>query len=415
MDCYKKPWPITTVCGIKSRIDTNPDFQRPAVWSRAQKQLLIDTILNNYDIPKLYWRKVGSSPDRYEVVDGQQRLRAIWDFREGKFALTKDADPIEGAAVAASKYDDLPDDLRIRFDTYPLDVVILHDTDEEEVREMFLRLQNGTTLKAQEKRNAMPGKMRDLVRQLAGHPFFVNCGFKNTRYTFDHIAAQMSLIEISGGPCNVKDANLNKMYKEQDDFDAGGGQAKKIGRVLDYLLKAFPDKTPELERYNVVSLYTMVSHLLERYVVQDRDAELAKWFIEFEAYRRTEDAKPEDQCDAEIVSYHDRISHSTDAVDSITWRHEFWLRKLFEAVPDIHLKDNQRLFAHEQRLAIFRRDQGICQLKIKCNGEKCQWDNWEADHKKPWSEGGETIVANGQVACLACNAAKGSSSGPLSG
>jgi hypothetical protein len=50
----------------------------------------------------------------------------------------------------------------------PLDVVIVDEavqTDEEdEVRDMFLRLQNGTTLKAQEKRNAMPGTMRNFVK-----------------------------------------------------------------------------------------------------------------------------------------------------------------------------------------------------------------------------------------------------------
>ena len=40
----------------------------------------------------------------------------------------------------------LPDDLRIAFDTYALDVIVLSEADEEEVREMFLRLQNGTSL-----------------------------------------------------------------------------------------------------------------------------------------------------------------------------------------------------------------------------------------------------------------------------
>jgi len=73
MEISKRPWPILSVCGIKSSIDTNPDFQRPAVWSRSQKQLLIDTILRGYDIPKLYWRKTSSKPEKYDFVDGQQR------------------------------------------------------------------------------------------------------------------------------------------------------------------------------------------------------------------------------------------------------------------------------------------------------------------------------------------------------
>ena len=42
---------------------------------------------------------------------------------------------------------------------------------------MFLRLQNGTILKAQEKRNAMTGAMRDFVKSVAQHPFFEKCGF----------------------------------------------------------------------------------------------------------------------------------------------------------------------------------------------------------------------------------------------
>ena len=51
MEVNKRQWPILSVCSIKSRVDTNPDFQRPAVWSTAQKQLLIDTIIRGYDIP----------------------------------------------------------------------------------------------------------------------------------------------------------------------------------------------------------------------------------------------------------------------------------------------------------------------------------------------------------------------------
>jgi 5-methylcytosine-specific restriction endonuclease McrA len=76
-------------------------------------------------------------------------------------------------------------------------------------------------------------------------------------------------------------------------------------------------------------------------------------------------------------------------------------------VPDIEQKDNLRLFTHEQRLAIFRRDGGVCRLKLRFQGAKCEWDAWEADHVVVWSAGGKTIVENGQVAFPACNSAKG--------
>ena len=220
MELNKKPWPLATIFGLRERIDTNPDYQRPPVWSKSQKQLLIDTILRGYDIPKMYWRKVDKNPDKYEVVDGQQRLRTIWEFMNGDFSLGKNADPVNGLDLKGITYNGngktvLPDDLRLSFDTYTLDVIVLTDTDEEEVREMFLRLQNGTSLKAQEKRNAMTGNMRDFVKQVASHKLFEHCKFDNARYTYDLIAAQMIKVELEGGSCNVKNADLNRMRSEE--------------------------------------------------------------------------------------------------------------------------------------------------------------------------------------------------------
>ncbi len=210
--------------------------------------MLVDTILRDYDVPKLYWRKTGSKPDTYDVVDGQQRLRAIWQFFDGEFRLPKDADPIDGRAIAGCSYEELPDEIRMTFDVYALDVVVLEDTDEDEVREMFLRLQNGTSLKAQEKRNAYPGKMRDFVRETSKHSFFSKVGFSNSRFTHDHIAAQMVCLELAGGPTNIRDADLNRMYREQKAFDSKSSEAKAVVKVLNVLNEIFTEKTPELER-----------------------------------------------------------------------------------------------------------------------------------------------------------------------
>jgi hypothetical protein len=403
----KKPVPIATIHGIRKRINTNPDFQRPAVWSTSQKQLLIDTILRDYDVPKFYWRKVGERPDKYDVVDGQQRLRAVWEFMDGAYKLPRDFDPIDGESIAGSTYQDLPDELRVRFDIYAFDVVVLEQTDEDEVREMFLRLQNGTSLKAQEKRNAYPGKMRGFVKGLVQHPFFTRVGFKNARYVHDLVAAQMVCLELAGGPTNVKDADLNRMYIENREFDEKGITAKAVRRVLDVLAGVFPELTPELERYNVVALYCVVSELLRQYVIDEARGHLHDWFIQFETRRRKEESKAEDKADPEWIAYHEKISHSTDAADSIQWRTEFLLRNILERYPNLSRKDNQRDFTHVQKLAVFRRDKGMCQVHVKCDGIKVTWDDWHCDHKRAWSKGGKTTVENGQVACSECNLSKG--------
>lgn len=407
MEIRKDNWPLITIYGTKDRINTNPDFQRPPVWGLSQKQLLIDTILRDYDIPKIYWRKTGSKPDRYDVVDGQQRLRAIWSFINNEFRLPKDIDPVDEEIVANCKYKDLPDELRKRVDIYNLQIIIIETNDEEEVREMFLRLQNGTTLKAQEKRNAYSGNMRNFVHKLAKHKFLTKVGFANYRFTFDLIVAQMICLEIAGAPTNIKNADLNKMYKEGCDFDEKSDTAKAVERNLRLLDDIFKEKTPELERYNVISLYCALRELQQEYVLSEIKDKLFDWFIEFEQIKTHNDELPEDQANPEWVAYKDKTSHSTDSMDSISYRMEFMLRDLLEKHPTLSRKDNQRGFTHLQKITVFRRDKGMCQLKIKCDGKKLTWDGWECDHKTPWSKGGETTVYNGQVSCPECNASKG--------
>jgi hypothetical protein len=197
------------------------------------------------------------------------------------------------------------------------------------------------------------------------------------------------------------------MYKNNREFDSKSTTAKSVKRVIEIMADVFPEKTPELERYNVIALYCMISELLRQYVISEIQPHLHEWFIKFEDSRRRQEEKPEDEGDPEWVSYHEKISHSTDAADSIRWRMEFLLRNLFERFPTLSRKDNQREFTHAQKLAIFRRDKGICQVKLKCEGAKITWDNWHADHRISWSKGGKTTVENGQVSCSSCNLSKG--------
>lgn len=412
MRLSKQPYPITTLNGLKNAIDPTPDYQRPPAWNTKQKQLLIDSILRGYDVPKMYWHRLPKGSEfKFAVIDGQQRLRTIWEFCADEFALAKDADPVDGEPVGGSKYSDLDFDLRSKFDIYPVDIVIVEeavqDATEDEVRDMFLRLQNGTTLKAQEKRNAMPGQLRDFIKELAKHPFFQSCRFSNSRFTFDHIASQMVCLEDAGGPTNVRDSDLNRLYAENTVFDVTGKLAKKVRRVLDYLKRAFPEKTPELERYNAITLYCLASTLLEGYVHQGTEAQLAKWFIAFEESRRKQNDLTEDQRDPQLIEYLRLTSYSTDAAESIRGRLELMEKLFFLAYPEIEPLDTSRIFTPEQRLAIFRKDGGHCQLKIACAGSKLSWGEWHADHIVPYSKGGKTIVANGQAACPACNLAKG--------
>jgi len=239
----KLTWPLFTLARRKAQINTNPDYQRPSVWTKSQKQLLIDTILREYDIPKIYLHKKDN--EKFDVIDGQQRIRTIWSYYNDEFALAKDADNVNDYVVANKKYSELPIEVSSIIDSYTLDFVILDNQNEDEIREMFLRLQNGTSLKAQEKRNAMPGNMRNFVKNVANHDFFNKVNFSNSRFTYDLIAAQMCLLAINKNICNIKDKDLNNMYLQNTNFDEHSQEAKNVFKVLDYLNAMFPAKAPK--------------------------------------------------------------------------------------------------------------------------------------------------------------------------
>ena len=88
MEINPKRWTVYTISQRQKKINPRPQYQRAPVWNKTKKQKLIDSILRGYDIPKFYLRETPQS-DKYEheVVDGQQRLRAIWEFRTDGYEL----------------------------------------------------------------------------------------------------------------------------------------------------------------------------------------------------------------------------------------------------------------------------------------------------------------------------------------
>ena len=81
-------WTVRMLVDMQDRINTNAEYQRANVWSRPQQSLLIDSILRGFDLPKIYFRKLAPGDDLlFEVVDGKQRLSAIWAFLADEIRL----------------------------------------------------------------------------------------------------------------------------------------------------------------------------------------------------------------------------------------------------------------------------------------------------------------------------------------
>ena len=91
--------------------------------------------------------------------------------------------------------------------------------------------------------------------------------FNNNRYAHDEIVAQMLSVELNGGPTSVRHNQLKSMYQAYKTFKVNSPEAKKFRRVLDFLAKAFPNKSPYLSKVNLFSLYTVASGMISKYAL----------------------------------------------------------------------------------------------------------------------------------------------------
>ena len=70
------------------KLEIRPDFQRKEVWSKAAKLMLIDTIIKNIPMPKIYLETKVDDESTYRIViDGQQRITAILEYLDGTIIL----------------------------------------------------------------------------------------------------------------------------------------------------------------------------------------------------------------------------------------------------------------------------------------------------------------------------------------
>ena len=401
---YSKSTNISALMLLKNKGELIiPDVQRELVWTKSQNQLLIDSLFKDFDIPKIYFRDVETDGKRvYAVIDGQQRLNAIFSFIADGYEFPLDADDVEGEKVAGKKWSELSSMLQIQFYNQSIDVVHLIGYTDEEIDETFLRLQNGTPLKAAEKRRAIAGNMRNVVSELAKHDIFkIYCSFANQHFAFEDVTAKVFKQIFDGKASNISAQALKRMYEQNPHVTADDKVAKDTKRAFDFLKKAFKNTDhPHLKRYAVIDLAVIANSLLKVYDLSNYAEKFGEAFLKFSNERILNAEKPEDEQDQRLIRY----SNATrgDSLEYLEYRQKVLKEYILEEMPYLELKDQNRIFTPDQRAVIYRIGKGKC---VMCGIEVSE-ESFEADHIKPWSKGGRTIIANGQILCSTCNHTK---------
>lgn len=147
-------WSAKTLTNMIKKGNINFDLavQRGMAWDIYRKSLLIHSILQGFPIPAIYLTKENGV---YSALDGKQRCNTIADYISNKFALslkTPDVKLEDGTfeEIAGKKFSDLSDELQDEIKDFSLTIYYYENITEEEINEMFFRINNGKPLSATE-------------------------------------------------------------------------------------------------------------------------------------------------------------------------------------------------------------------------------------------------------------------------
>ena len=158
MDVIPTNYPVADYCQSLKRgeLQVNRKYQRSdKVWPAAARSFLIETIILGYPVPKisLFQRLDLKSKTTFkEIVDGQQRSKAILDFFDGKLRLSQTVDTEE---LRGKTFERIDEDFQERFLNYSLAADVFVAATPETIREVFRRTNSYTVpLNPEEERHA---------------------------------------------------------------------------------------------------------------------------------------------------------------------------------------------------------------------------------------------------------------------
>jgi hypothetical protein len=248
-------------------ITINRDYQRsPKRWPPAARSFLIDTILHGYPVPKVIIAQQTDLKTRRtvkEVVDGQQRTMAIYDFFRSEFRITGDS------PFAGMTFSDLEAEQQQAFLDYPLGVDVFTGVDQNGIRETFRRMNSYTVpLNPQERRYAThQGKFKWFIFEQSGvyAEMFKNLGVFNEKQ-ISAMQDGLLLTELSVAlVLGIKTASnpiLDKFYRDRDEsLPEQKMLTQSLRRAFDFILK-MPDLhgTTLMKPYQFYSLSLAAAH-----------------------------------------------------------------------------------------------------------------------------------------------------------
>jgi len=333
------------VVGYGGKLNIRPKYQREFVYKDDKRNAVIDTIKRVFPLNVMYWVK--NEDGTFEVMDGQQRTISFCEYVEGKFSLNN------------LYFHNLTDTEQNQILGYKLMIYFCEGNDKEKLDWFKIINIAGEKLTDQELRNAIyTGTwLTDAKRYFSksGCPAY---GMASDYLTGSPIRQDYLETVISW----ISNDKIEQYMASHQHKPNANELWLYFQSVINWIKATFPNYRKEMKGVPFGILYN-------------------------EFKNKEFDAKKLEKEITKLMQDED-VTKKSGIYPYVLTRQEKYL--------------NIRAFTDKQKREAYEKQKGVCK---KCK-KRFEIEEMEADHIKPWHEGGKTIAENCQMLCKQCNRTK---------
>ncbi len=331
------------VVGFDGKLDIRPPYQREFIYKEKQRDAVINTITKDFPLNVMYWAV--REDGNFEVIDGQQRTISICQYIEGNFTFN------------SRYFYNLQKDEKEQILNYKLKVYLCTGSDSEKL-EWFKTINiAGEKLTDQELRNAV----------------YSGSWVTDAKRYFSKSSRQ-----------KIGDKYLSGSSNRQEYLETAISWISN-GKIKDYMSK-------NQHEPNAIELWlyfqSVINWVKANFTKYRKEMKGIKWGILYNEYKSKKyDAKKLEEQIVALMEDEDVGNKKGIYLYVLTGKEK-------------HL--NIRAFSEKQKRESYEKQNGTC---VVCK-KHFKLSEMEADHIKPWHEGGKTNAENCQMLCREDNRKK---------
>lgn len=294
-----------TVKNLKTMFDEkdtlsfdHPIQRQSSQWDNEQQSLLIHSMLANFPVPNVYVHKTesvevdakGKHTYHYSVLDGKQRMTTTFSYINGEYALAESIPDVEiegKAYVIAGKYfEDLDEDVQQEILRFRFNIVAFEDVTNEDIEEIFFRLNNSTPLTKPQKARPLMGVDNSIFINdlLAGRFFTEKCSFSKMQLKKSDdmctLLQGMMLLDNKYRDYQYESISADEVmvYSQYIKNNYPDECRDRLKKIIGFLDNVFYMKDKNLKKINIPILFLVADEALKRSIT---GINFRRWFTAF--------------------------------------------------------------------------------------------------------------------------------------